>query len=269
MKDIFNIKRFARLLGKDLTERAHIIFKVCSILSLLLIAFWLTVLLTKADSPVSSGARMVYLYTSAFITALFAPFALYKNYNHRKKGVDYTTLPASAAEKFTTMFIISLFVMPFAVFAAILGADTLITTLNPSVFDGYIFTDPKFLNFSGSSVSDIVIVPLFCFFGNLLYRNNKILKTSLTIAAVYILIILIIVQLLFIFKEQLELLKLSNSQMQLTVDFDSLKAMYKNNHFDGLPLVKYTILTLDLMFSYIFPAGLIAGAYYRMKNIQY
>ncbi|MDP3398319.1 MAG: hypothetical protein Q8S23_04160 [Bacteroidales bacterium] len=268
MKDNFNINRFGKLIKKELSERVPMMVKVAAILSLILVGFWLTYTIFKNDPVVSASARVIYLYIATFFTVVMGPFNMYKGFNHHKKGLDYISLPASVPEKFFSMIIVSLIVMPLVVFGSILATDTLITIINPSVFNGFIFIDPSFLNFSSSSLADIIILPLFCLLGNLLYRGNKVVKTFLTVAGAYIVFIMIVAFLfLYVFKDQMEAVQGMQLQFKLTVE--NLSELYKNEVFEGYPAIKITIAVLAVLYNIGFPVGALTGAYYRMKTIQY
>lgn len=269
MKDIFNLNRFGKLLRKEISERIPVIIKIAAILSLILIGFWLTYLVIDDNPMVSSNNRFIYLYLAAYFTAVMAPFNLYKSFNHHKKGLDYITLPASVQEKFLSMILVSFVVMPLIVFLSIMATDTMISIVNPSVFKGFIFSnlnESPFINNSNASITDFMILPLFCLLGNLLFRGNKIVKTFLSFAGIYILLVLIVSFLfLYVFKNQVS--EIQGAQIKITVD--NLADLYRNNLFDDYPLIRITAAILSVLYSIGFPVGAFVGAYYRMKNLQY
>src|SRR3989339_256258 len=268
MKDIFNINRFGSLLKKELSERLPIMLKIAVILSISLIGFWLTYIIFKTDPQVSSHGRTVFLLLVTYFTAVMAPFNLYKGFNHPKKGIDYISLPASVQEKFLSMLIISLIAMPLIVLTSVLMTDTAIAMINPSVFKGFIFSDNSFINSSTTSFADMIILPLFCMLGNPLFRGNKVVKTFLSIAGTYIVFILIVAFLfLYAFKDQMT--EIQGLQLQIKLSVENLTELYRNEVFEGYPAIKITIAVLAVLYNIGFPVGALAGAYYRMKTIQY
>lgn len=267
MKVIFNINRFGKLIVKELSERLPMILKVSAVLSLILAGYWLTSLLFNADTTVTTQGRGIYLYLVTYFSAVMGPFNMYKSFNHRKKGLDYISLPASTTEKFASMTIISLIIMPLTVFISVLFTDTLISVVNPSVFNGLLLSN-LFSDVSNVSFSDIVILPLFCLLGNMLYRGNKIVKSFLTIAAIYIVFTMIVAFLfLYAFKDQMA--EIQGLQMQIRLTIDNLTELYRNEVFSNYPLIRFTIAFLAILYNVGFPVGALTGAYYRMKTIQY
>jgi len=99
MNEIFNKNRFFKLVKKEFSERTPVIIKIAAIFSLLLAGYWLSMLIFNGG-PASASSRNSYLFLATMITMIIAPFNLYRNYNHPKKGIDYVILPASVTENF-------------------------------------------------------------------------------------------------------------------------------------------------------------------------
>lgn len=266
MNNSFHIKRFGKLFSKELSERAPIILKFCAIVVLLPIALWITLLIFNNTTSISTSGRVMYLVTVTFISAVAAPFNLYKSYNHRKKGLDYVSLPASINEKFLSMTILSMIVMPLITFLSVVATDTLIHTITPSLFEGNIFSDSKLSVTLFNNGSDIVILPAICLFGNLLFRSNKGLKTLLTAATIYTVFIMIVAFIfLVLFKNQIEEI----NGLHIDMKINKLSDLTSNSLFDGYPGIKFTIILMSVVYNYIFPVGFMAAAYYRFKTLEY
>ncbi len=266
MKIYFNISRFGKLLTKELRERLPLITKMGAIMSLLLVGIWITSILFARGYAVPMEVRSTYLYVAVFITALSAPFSMYKNYNHPKKGIDYVALPASIEEKFLSMLLISCVILPLFAFITIVFTDTLISVINPSMFSGLLITDSNFLTKLSSSLTDIIIIPLLCLLGNLLFRGNKAVKTVLAIVGTYIIFTLIIAFLfLYVYKEQISTLQ----NFELQIRADNLYELFRSDYFAPYPGLKISIGFLALLYNFGFPIGALTAAYYRMKKLQY
>ncbi|MDP3452532.1 MAG: hypothetical protein Q8R90_06210 [Bacteroidales bacterium] len=266
MKIHFNINRFGKLLSKELRERTPFIVKMVGIMSLILVGIWLTSMFFVRGSAVPMEARTTYLYIAVLITALSAPFSMYKNYNHPKKGIDYVTLPASIEEKFLSMLLISTVILPAIAFISIAFTDTFISIISPSMFSGLMITEPDFYTKMNGSVSDLIIIPLLCLLGNLLFRGNKIVKTVLSIIATYIIFIMIIAFIfLYVYKDQIETLQ--NFELQIRVD--NLYDLFRSEYFAPYPGLKISVGILALLYNFGFPIGALTAAYYRMKKLQY
>ncbi|MDP3436632.1 MAG: hypothetical protein Q8S04_05265 [Bacteroidales bacterium] len=265
MKTTFNITRFGKLFKKEFVERAPVIFKMMAVISLILIGIWLTSILFGTDIIFQTKIRSVYIYLIVFGTAVVAPFAFYNDFNHTKKGLDYISLPASISEKFLSMFVLSLIIIPVIAFITVMFADTTIAIISPTYFSGFIFSDNLFFSKLFYSIPDLFILPSMCFLGNLIYRNNKVVKTFLSAAGVYILLAAILVFLFqYLFKTELNTLG-SNFNYR----FDNLINLYQSDFIAKFPVMKFATGVMALLYNFGIPAAALTGAYYRIKNIQY
>ncbi len=266
MNNNFQINRFGKLLRKELQERMPFILKVSLILSMIMVGFWLTKLIFSQGTAMYYTTRVAYLQTATYISAMLAPFLLYKGFNHPKKGVDYISLPASIKEKYISMIIISLIVMPAATFIAIVATDTIITLINPSVMNLFLFDSTMLSDLRFTSFANALILPSFCILGNLLFKSNKMIKTALGTGVVYIIFVSLFAYLfLHVYQEQSELIK----EMDIRINSSNFISLFKSEIFEGYPGIRITAILLALTQSVVFPVGALSGAYYRMKTLQY
>ncbi len=263
MNDTFSINRYYKLLQKELSERYPMIIKIASVFSLVLVGYWLTLLLTNS-TPVSASSRSIYFPMALSLAMMIAPFNLYKNYNHRKKGVDYILLPASITEKFLSMQLICVIVLPLVVFISVLFTDIILSTISPSIFSGYAISGLWEKVGSFETVFKTLAFQQGCIFGNFIFRKNKIIKTFLSGIGLYIVIGLILAFILSIFfKGEFESLQNINIHIdnisQISIGLDGAK--------------RYTIKGLYYfalaIYYFVLPAGFISGSYYKMKTQQY
>jgi len=266
MNETFSINRFYKLLKKELTEKTPKILKISAIFSLLLFGYWLSIILFKGQ-PVSIGARSAYVLFATFVTMIIAPFNLYKSYNHPKRGVDYITLPASITEKFLSMQTITVFILPLITFSLILLADTILSTITPSIFSGYTVSGLWVYEKPFENILEALIFQQGCILGNFMFQKNKIFKTMLSGAGLYIVIAMIFVFLVsVVFKSQFDAMQHMNLQINIS-NISDLSKLGNNGEVVG----QMQVLTkfVFAIFYVIFPVGFLAGTFYKMKTQQY
>ncbi len=267
MKTTFNITRFGKLFKKEFVERAPLIFKMMAVISLILIGIWLTSNLFAfgTDYIFQPKSRLNFIYLIVYVTAVVSPFAFYSDFNDTKKGLDYISLPASISEKFLSMFVLSLIIIPVIAFITVMFADTTIAIICPTIISGFIFSDNLFFSKLLYSIPDLFILPSMCFLGNLVFRKNKVVKTSLSVAGVYILLSAI---LLFVFQYLLHK-EVSTYGSNFIYRLDNLINIYQSDPIERFPVMKFAIGVMALLWNFGIPAAALTGAYYRIKNIQY
>ncbi|PKP38568.1 MAG: hypothetical protein CVT97_01185 [Bacteroidetes bacterium HGW-Bacteroidetes-14] len=266
MNEFFDINRFFKLVRKEYSERLPVILKIAVIFSLLLIGFWVSVIVFNG-SEVSAQARVLYIYAATFLSMLMAPFNLYKSYNHPKKGIDYIVLPASAMEKFLSMLLNSVIVLPLATFLGVLLADTLIATVNPSLFEGFAIAKLGTLGVVAEKYGEAVIIQLGFIFGNFLFIKNKVFKTLMSAAGLYILFAMVIMLLLTtVFKSDFEALQ----NMNTSIKVESISELGNITGSEGLTsLLKGFYYSVVVIFYVICPVAFLGGTFYKMKTQQY
>lgn len=266
MKEFFDINRFFKLVRKDYSERLPVTLKIVTIFSLLLAGFWVSLIIFNG-SQVDAEARVLYIYAATFLAMLMAPFNLYKSYNHPKKGLDYIMLPASVTEKFASMLLNSIILLPLATFLGVLIADTFISTVNPSLFNGFAIVNLGSAGEIAEKYGEAVIVQLGFIFGNFLFKKNKVFKTLMSAAGLYILFAMVIMFLLTtVFKSDFEALKSLNTSIKVNSlsDFDHITGA------EGITsLLKGFYYSVLVIFYVICPVSFLGGTYYKMKTQQY
>lgn len=266
MKNTFDINRFYKLFKKEFKERIPLILKYAAIFSLI----HLTSLLINKNMRVPMDVRLVYISFSVFLTMVMAPFTLYKNYNHSKKGLDYTSLPASVLEKYISMVLMSLIIMPLIILTSILFTDSFIALLSPQNFTGYLLNE-RFFDISQKSFGELFILPSMFLFGNLIYRKNKVLKTILSTIGIYLIITMVLsFILLYVFKDQMAVIAdAMEGKTKFSIDLRNMYDLYNSEFLAGYPGIRFTVGLFALLYSIGLPVGSLAGSYYRMKTIQY
>jgi len=268
MNEIFSSDRFFKLLKKELTERVPMIVKMAGTFSLLLVGYWVSILIFDSGAS-SATSRATYSFFATFITMVIAPFNLYKSYNHPKKGIDYILLPASVTEKYLSMLINTVIILPLITFCAILFTDTIISTLSPSLFSGYAIN--SVLNTQGilESIADALIFQQGCIFGNFLFKKNKVSKTILSGAVIYLALALIVVFFLTVVVRD-QFINIDTTNTHIVIGQNSLSQLGKLGSADGLGGAIKALYYFALTTLYVFmPIGFLYGTFYKMKTQQY
>lgn len=266
MNEIFNRNRYFKLVKKEFSERAPMIFKIAAIFSLMLAAFWVSMLIFDGN-PVNAQARAKYLFIATFITMIIAPYNLYRSYNHPKKGIDYVLLPASVTEKFLSMLSNTVIFLPVITFLSIMAVDSILATLTPKMFTGYIFSAIAGYEKPFENIIEAIILQFGCIFGNFLYRKNKVFKTMLSGAGLYMGLALILVFLItVVFKSDFQTMQ----NMNMSIHIGNISDLNNLKGYESVGSIIKSFYYASLVLFYgVFPVAFLAGTYYKMKTQQY
>lgn len=186
MNEIFSYKRFGKLLVNDIKRYLPKSYGTILIFLGIMPAIWAIKSWLDMGGPMASESRLAGILVLAFICTFISIFRIYGTANHKKKGVDFTMLPASALEKFLSMTLISSIALPIAfVFISVL-LDCLMAFIPTGAYEGFI--GMQFL-FSAERVTEFGKILLFMCFalcGNMLFRKAKLTKTIFSLFALFI-----------------------------------------------------------------------------------
>ena len=190
MNEIFDLNRFGKLISYECTCYVPRFTKVLVTMVCVIFAVWVTTVVF--DSNVAFFERKAIFAFLFSISCFIGPFVVYKYFNDRKKGYAYAMLPASTLEKFLSMLLICVIVLPMISYVALVASDALlylvsicgvggffdIGVYNPLVitFEGYNFNISTPLSY----ISTISVSMMF----NSIFRKSKIIKTILVSMAV-------------------------------------------------------------------------------------
>jgi len=272
MNQHFNINRFGKLFKKEFSERISNILTISAIFSIILIIWWfIAFLIHMTGNPITSGpqSRAVYLLIVIILMVIVSPLILYYRCNHRKKGIDYITLPASFNEKFLSMLIHTLILFPVMIGFSVLATDLIISALNPAVFNGSIIfsndvlgtqnmPDGVHISVAGKTTLSIITGYFLFLFCNALYKRNKTLKSIISILIFYSVLGLIIGFISYQFLQgEFGYTIIGNTNINITGNPDL---------FDKIKQVQ---LFSDIITHGLLPIAAVTGAYFKMKRQQY
>ena len=207
--------------------------------------------------------RYVAVYIGLFVAVLMAPAKIWGRVTDRRYGSDYLMLPASAFEKWLSMMLICIVVLPLCLSVLILAGDTLSTLVFGRTYaDEFMVSelcslkdldlaDGLDLDFFGLGYVTWLCNILVFALGALCFRRAKTAKT---------LLVCLLVSIAFGLISALVLGQASFT----TEDFEFLF---------GSPTDPEQVLSrLNLMFNIIFfliVAGLMTASFFRIKTIKH
>ena len=268
MNEFFDINRFFKLVKKESSERFHMMLKVSAIFAALLAGYWLSIIVFgSADASLSASSRASFIFFAAVLSMLIAPFNLYKSYNHRKGGIDYVLLPASVTEKYISMLINCVILLPLLTFCSLLIVDTAISSITPDIFKGFAISNLELGDKIAKGFVEALIMQLGFIYCNLLFRKYKVTKTLLATLSLYIFFAMIMVFMItVVFKEDFKMM----SDMNVNIKIGKISDLSNIQEFENFSsLFKTLYYTSQIFFYGILPAWFLFGSYHRMKTLQY
>ena len=145
MNNSFDIKRFGKMLRHDVRRCSPAYGTVWAMMISLLFFTPLMTFIHNATDVFEGGADASYrLAMMSFVTIIFAtslPIQLYANLDKKKRnsGIYFAMLPASKLEKYLSIAILSLVVVPVALMTVNVGIDTLLVAVHAPYYSQYLW----------------------------------------------------------------------------------------------------------------------------------
>lgn len=268
MSNTFDFNRFGKLVKYDFFNMLQSGLPFILLSAAALAGIWIISIVACASS--SEAFRFIILCITTYLALIMNTSYLYGKVNLPKRGIPSAMLPASKCEKFWSMMLYSLVVVPACCFAAGLAADTLLYLLPLGGFDTPIwkaFPSSNY-NFDTSNVA----VRLACagfiatfvsslinnhaqfFFTNTIFKRHKIIFTFVALWVIGMAISTIGVPIL-------TMLDIDNSNWII-------------RWFEGMatsnPDRAYTIMfAIGIGINLLMATGLYTWSYFRIKNAKY
>lgn len=184
MNEIFNFNRYSKTVKSDLNTYGKKAISPLIILTAIM-PFNLMLRSILGGHEVSIETRIYVIGVLTFILLYIVPFIMYKNANHRKRGVDYIMLPASGLEKFLSMLFICSILTPIIFIGSYLIVDTIMTLIPNRFYNGKFLFTPELMTWDNIKVLlTIIMFQSTTLCGNMLFRKNKAGKTILSTLAI-------------------------------------------------------------------------------------
>ena len=284
---IFNSKRFGKYLAADL-RRCGANFGVSFIALTLagVLAYFIvgTVSMATGSGWYSSVAlfRAIYIGIAAIILISIMPAKCYGFITDRRAGANWLMVPASTTDKFISMLINTLIIIPIAFLAGVLLLDWLVVVLDPNL-DTTIIGGMKELcwlfaemastesetnallieniasgNIFLTSIDDIATWILIYLLGALCFKKNKVVKTMFAWIGVCII--------LSIFLSPL-MLSLSGG-----IDMEAINAVSNGDIEAASQMAENFInnaVIFDVILDTILMVGAAVGIFFRIKTLKH
>lgn len=202
MNKIFSIKRFGRYFTFDLKNAVNnfglLLLIMCCLPIILLIGRVLLSIIFGGGVSIPSLPERISLFSIALlIMMIVSPVKLYGGLTDKKYGSSWLLIPASRVEKFISMLLICLIVVPVAYLIVYLGVDGILSLLikdySPAIIGSdamktfmsfHIPEDIPFEMVGGSSLyffGSMAATILVFLLGGLCFKKGKVGKTILAL----------------------------------------------------------------------------------------
>ena len=196
MNEVFDIKRFGKLVQFEVVNYMPRFFKSLLIFASIIFAMWMLSVTMDSDMWEDSRAPLVqFLFTLA---VTLSPFIVYKDVNNRKKGYIYAMIPASTLEKLLSMIVICVVVVQLLSYAVLEATDILLWLLSQAGLGSFMQLDMYnpfadswgTVTLNNGDIGEFGLplldsflsteVPIFyAMMFNVIFRKNKVMKTIL------------------------------------------------------------------------------------------
>lgn len=187
MNEIFSLNRFGKLLKNDFVRCLPKGYGTLISFLCIMPGLWaINAFIVGNTMPVSG--RVLGIILSTMFATFFSIFKLYGHANHKKKGVDFTMLPASALEKLLSMILIGSLAIPVLFFLSAYILDGILATIPVNAYQGYIAPDTFFTGRFFENTGIFILFLSFALCGNMLFRKAKGAQTILSVLGLFMLI---------------------------------------------------------------------------------
>ena len=156
MSRTFDIKRFGKLVRHDV-RRCSPRFGAFGVMLISLLPFIpiMTLFQGVTGEVVGASYRLGMMTLMSVTMASLTPLQLYANIGRQKKRGDiyFAMLPASKLEKYLSILILSLVIIPFALMTANFAIDSLLTAMHMPFYHIYLWQ---------AELLDLLSLPVFC-----------------------------------------------------------------------------------------------------------
>lgn len=184
---MFSLNRFYSLLKRDLVINGKTILWVFLVSVALAIVFLVFPAFMKPSNMVISDTFYAFYRVFSVITLILASIIPFRNYDKKYNRSCEILLPSSLGEKFAVNCVMAFIVLPILTFAALFIGMEIGHLINWIRFDRYVFLyKESFYHFS--HLDDWLMIYWFMgfsFFGAVLFKKNKLIKTWAIVFGVF------------------------------------------------------------------------------------
>lgn len=270
MNNVFDLKRFGKYFTYDLNNAFNnfgVSALVIGLLPLILLIFNVLfgLVFTGEVPQLALPTKFVLVLIVLVLASLAAPVKLYGSITERRSGSDWLMLPASSFEKFLSMVIMLIIVLPVVLVGLFCLCDLLLSWIVPvygdsvtrMIFSGagnfmdMLNASETFITPSGGLATTFMtwctaILPFGL--GAICFKKGKVAKTILCIIALEMLLSLVLA---IVFRS-------GSSWENLDTFFENLTAEKAQFWLNFLINAYYLVVV----------GGLLAGLFFRVKTIK-
>lgn len=186
--DVFDSDRFGMLVGMELMDG----FKKSRMIAAALAGIFVLVAVVEYFTCMTMRSPDRNALISAFmiVFAFYLPSGLYSMVNDSKHGIWYMTLPVSAVEKFLSMILVAVVVLPLTFEVAMYLLDNAIAAVSGG--KGFVGSSVGRGIYSVGDIAEdflnVVLLQSVFIWGNVFFRKRKIVATLLVLAVFHILV---------------------------------------------------------------------------------
>ena len=255
MNNVFSFKRFGNFFMYELSyigSRFTHNMLAMGILPLIMAAFSVVLNLMQGDTLTYSSfesARSIYTLVLILIPIMY-PARMYGRITDKKSGADWMLIPASGLEKFISVMLINVVVVPGILLLMLFACDKLLWLIFGDVYG------TGWLSLMAELPFELILVAVLSFvntsltflLGAICFRKAKVAKTILVLFALWVLISVVFTSLLSVEGVQ----------------------MWAEKMAEGLDTTSFDTINVWVNIGVFVPMVLLAGAiYYRLKTIKY
>ena len=212
MNNVFNFSRFGKCLTYDfrrIRSQYGLSFLIMALMPVVLyvITIIFGLLNMKGWSTPAANTRLVEFFIVTGALLLSFPPSAYGFITEKKAGSSWLMIPASGFEKFLSLVLVSIVLMPLAYAVLYFGSDWILSVADKaygvSLFTKLFGEDMKIINVSTSGIqgTGVGLYSLYVGFvttvmtfilGSVIFRKSKVVKTILCIIALSLVFTLIV-----------------------------------------------------------------------------
>ncbi len=181
MNNTFSFERFVKVLKYDLKFRVPAIrtmFLLCLVLPHALH------LIMAYGETFPAGLRVDLYAVMLTCIAFFTPFYTYSAFREKHAKASFLMLPASALEKFASMFVITLIIVPAVFIISSLVIDYVLVLLFREYYNSFISVDYMILLRGVMGLFSLIAAAVL---GNAVFKGKAAFKTILCLLALLVL----------------------------------------------------------------------------------
>ena len=249
MNNIFSFERFVKVLKYDLKMRVPVITTMFVVFLLLphILHF-----IMNFGASFREALRMELIGTMMFCISFFAPFSIYAAFREKHGVSSYLMIPASGLEKFASMMLVCIIIVPVAFFAGSLVVDSLFTLIFKDVYGGFISLQQFEAEFDlGNAIITIFSIVGAALLGNVMFKKRASAKTILCLFLLAVLLGTFVTG--YVFDSFI-----AATDAGIDVCIDSSLVVRKSQMLEYITIISFSIASV--LFYML--------AYWRLKKIQ-